>query len=95
MKKLEWQKWHEPTQEEIELNKIELQKEYEGGLECCLSCDNFIYFMAEAGFCKIVECNCICKNPKAMIDIWDKKCDKWIKSPSYLSAEEYELSLSE
>jgi hypothetical protein len=87
-----WQSWHEPTQEEIEQNKIELQKEYESGLECCLSCDNFISFMAEAGFCKVAECNCICKNPKAMIDMWNKRCDKWILSPTYLTPEEYELT---
>jgi hypothetical protein len=60
-----------------------LQKEKEMFLLCCGSCLNFIHFMAEAGFCKIAECNCVCKNPKAMIDMFDDKCDKWIINPIY------------
>jgi hypothetical protein len=61
-----------------------LQEERNNFLEKCGSCLNFKFFMAEAGFCKISECNCICKNPKAMIDMWDDKCNKWIINPEYL-----------
>jgi hypothetical protein len=54
------------------------KQETEAFMKCCGSCINFASYMATAGFCKIAECNCICKNPKAMIDMFDTKCDKWV-----------------
>lgn len=64
----------------------ELHHENQMFLMCCGSCSNFISFMAESGFCKIAECNCVCKNPKAMIDMFDKKCDKWKDAESVARA---------
>lgn len=61
-----------------------LRLEREDFLQRCGSCLNFSPFISEAGFCKIDNCNCICNNPKAMIDIWDNKCGKWIVNPIYL-----------
>jgi len=61
----------------------ELKKEKEDFLKRCGSCLNFISFMGEAGFCQIAECNCLCKNPKAMIDMFDNKCDKWTINSYY------------
>jgi len=58
-----------------------LRKEREAFLEVCGSCLNFESFIAESGFCKIAECNCVCKNPKSMIDMWDKKCVEWVENP--------------
>lgn len=54
--------------------------EHEYFLQVCGSCSNFLPFISESGFCKISECNCICKNPKAMIDMWDNKCNNWENS---------------
>lgn len=44
--------------------------------QVCGSCNNFLPFHAEAGFCNIAEDNCICKNPHAMINMFDPKCEK-------------------
>jgi len=57
------------------------RQETEAFMQCCGTCLNFASYMTTAGFCKIAECNCICKNPKAMIDMFDPKCDKWILNP--------------
>lgn len=65
----------------IEAEKAALKAEYEDYLLRCGSCIHFASFMAEAGFCKLAECNCVCKNPKAMIDIWTDKCEKWEINP--------------
>jgi hypothetical protein len=56
---------------------LERQKETEWFLTCCGSCKNFLSIMAEAGICKLNENGCICKNPKAFIDMFDDKCEKW------------------
>jgi len=61
-----------------------LRLEQKDFLQRCGSCLNFAAFMAEAGFCKIEKCNCLCKNPKAMIDMWNDKCDKWVANPNCL-----------
>lgn len=61
-----------------------LRLEYVSFLKNCGSCLNFIPFIAESGLCKIAESNCICKNPKAMINIWNDRCEKWILDPSQL-----------
>ena len=42
---------------------------------CCGSCENFISYHAEAGFCKISELKPC--DPKAMIDMFDLKCKEW------------------
>ena len=68
----------------LECEKEALQLEREDFLQRCGSCLNFQPFMAEAGFCKIAECNCLCKNPKAMIDMWDDRCEEWIVNPDYV-----------
>jgi hypothetical protein len=59
-------------------------REEEDFLQRCGSCLYFITFRAEAGFCELAECNCICRNPKAMIDIWDNKCEKWVINPDII-----------
>ncbi len=68
----------------LECEKEALQLEREDFLQRCGSCLNFQPFMAEAGFCKIAECNCLCKNQKAMIDMWDDRCEEWIVNPDYV-----------
>jgi len=68
------------TDEDIE---SECQKEREMVLGCCISCNKFISIMGEAGLCKLNDNNCICKNPKAFIDMFDAKCDKWEISDDY------------
>lgn len=43
--------------------------------KCCGSCENFISYHGEAGFCKrskLKPCD-----PKAMIDMFKPKCRKW------------------
>lgn len=69
-----------PEEEFLLLQEIEseesAEEERQALLLCCASCANFIRVMAEAGLCKISN-NCICKNPKAFIDMFDAKCDKW------------------
>jgi hypothetical protein len=43
--------------------------------KCCGSCENFINYHGEAGFCKnskLKPCD-----PKAMIDMFKPKCRKW------------------
>ena len=60
-----------------EYTEEDRKKETEMFNQHCGSCVYFSSFYAEAGFCAIAKNNCICKNPKAIIDIWDKKCDKW------------------
>ena len=70
------------TEEELLYQQQELIKEHQMWLTCCGSCINFMHYMAEAGFCKMAECNCVCKNPKAMISIWDDKCEKWEINPT-------------
>ena len=73
-----------PIDEFSEFNEEDaLKKEKEDFLLCCGSCLNFSSFYAEAGFCKIADCNCVCKNPKAMIDMFDEKCEKWVVSTDY------------
>lgn len=67
--------------EDKEIN--ERKKELDGFMQVCGSCENFISYMAESGFCLISKCNCICKNPSAMIDMWDNKCEKWILNKTY------------
>lgn len=55
----------------------ELKEEKESFLNNCGSCLKFVPFMESAGFCDIAECNCLCKNPKVIIDMFDDKCDNW------------------
>ena len=49
---------------------------------CCGSCSHFQSLMGEAGMCELNENNCLCKNPKAMIDMWNDKCEKWEAEPA-------------
>lgn len=56
--------------------------ELESGLNHCMSCINFKRFMGESGMCSINETS-ICKNPKALIDMWDIKCDNWAINDDY------------
>lgn len=51
-------------------------KETEMFNNCCGSCLNFNNYLASAGFCKISKLN-VC-DPKAMIDMFDNKCNNWI-----------------
>lgn len=68
------QHYQEPTQVDMDVELI-------SSFDMCGSCVHFQYYQGEAGFCDIAENNCICTNPKAMIDIWDNKCKKWTVSP--------------
>lgn len=61
-----------------------LQEEKDAFLETCGSCINFASFHATAGLCKIASCNCVYKNPKAMIDMFDNKCSSWVLDPTCL-----------
>lgn len=56
--------------------------EIKSQLNLCMSCTSFKGFMGESGICSINKI-CICKNPKALIDMWDIKCDKWVISEKY------------
>lgn len=58
----------EYTEEDAKIEKEWFNK-------CCGSCKEFIYYHAEAGFCKISELK-LC-DPKAMIDMFDPKCEKY------------------
>mgnify|MGYP003613682509 CR=1 FL=1 len=51
-------------------------KETEAFKQVCGSCINFSSYLAEAGFCKLNNLK-LC-DPKAMIDLWDNRCDKWV-----------------
>ena len=73
---------------EFNLNDLELKFENDDFMRICGSCDNFFTFIASAGFYKLAKSNCLCRNPKAMIDMWDKKCNKWIINPRYLEIEQ-------
>ena len=60
-----------------EEEEAERKREYEWFLTTCGSCKNFFSLMGEAGMCKLGDNNCLCENPKAMIDMFDHKCEKW------------------
>lgn len=63
------------TPEEIELDR---EKERLAFLECCGSCSDFVSFYADAGMCRSEEGECcLCRNPKAMKDMFDPKCSRW------------------
>ncbi len=72
------------SQEYVEPTPKDFSDEFKSIIAVCGSCANFVFFMAEAGFCGIAEDNCLCSNPKAMIDMWDKKCDEWTLNPREL-----------
>lgn len=74
----------EDTSSEADYTEDDRQKENEAFMQCCGSCINFDSYMATAGFCRISDNNCICKNPKAMIDMFDEKCDKWALNPEHI-----------
>jgi len=59
----------------------ELNDEFKHLINTCGSCIHFEYFHGEAGFCAVAEDNCVCNNPLAMIDIWDKKCVNYFIKP--------------
>jgi hypothetical protein len=63
-------------------NEQELKKEKEEFLLLCGSCLHFHSFYAESGVCKL-EKDCVCKRKKPLIDIWNKKCEKWKLNPEY------------
>lgn len=73
-----------PQEEYPEYTEEDLRKETEAFKTVCGSCDYFIQYMGEAGFCELAECNCLCENPNVMIDMWDKKCSRWIANPESL-----------
>ena len=60
-----------------EEQEAELEKERQAFMMCCGSCLDFVSFHATAGFCKSEENGCLCKNPKAMKDMFDPKCERW------------------
>jgi hypothetical protein len=60
------------------MEKEEIIKETEMLNTCCGSCIHFQSLMGESGMCALNKNNCLCKNPKAMIDMFDNKCDKWV-----------------
>lgn len=69
-----------------------LADELKGYITTCGSCINFKHFAGEAGFCGIADYNCVCKNPKAIIDMWDSKCEKWVINPKLIS--DIEISIT-
>lgn len=74
--------WLPPTQSHLEYTKEDERLETEAFNKVCGSCTHFISLMGEAGLCSIAENNCLCKNPKVMIDMWNNKCEKHeIKMP--------------
>lgn len=63
-----------------EYTEEDRKKENEFFLTVCGSCLHFSSFIAESGFCRMAKNNCVCQNPKSMIDMFNPKCEKWLEN---------------
>jgi hypothetical protein len=75
MDNLVWDETGWPIGPRYEYTEEDALKEDEWFKTTCGSCIHFISYHAEAGFCKISELKPC--DPKAMIDMFDPKCDNY------------------